>query len=73
MDLPKPDVLLVPYAYATTPAAWNLTKSLGAKMVVMLHLPERHLDEIGLWNAIEATVGQESSMLFPAMNETLYL
>lgn len=71
--LPKPDVLIVPYAYATTPSAWALTQSLGAKQVVMLHLPERSLDEIGLWDAIEATVGTAGSMLFPQMEETVQL
>lgn len=70
-DLPKPDVLIVPYAYATTPSAWAFTQSLGAKPVVMLHLPQRELDDIGLWNAIEATVGENSGMLFPAVNETI--
>ena len=70
-DLPKPDVLIVPYAYATTPSAWAFTQSLGAKTVVMLHLPQRELDDIGLWNAIEATVGENSGMLFPAVNETI--
>ena len=72
-DLPKPDVLLVPYAYATTPSAWELTQSLGAKKVVMLHLPERKDDEIGLWTAIEATVGQGSNIIFPEINETVIL
>ena len=72
-DLPKPDVLVVPYAYATTSSAWELTKSLGAKAVVMLHLPERHLDDIGLWDAIEATVEKNSTMLFPKMGETITL
>ena len=72
-DLPKPDVLLVPYAYATTPSAWELTQSLGAKKVVMLHLPERKDDEIGLWAAIEATVGQGSNIIFPEINETVIL
>lgn len=70
-DLPKPDVLIVPYAYATTPSAWAMTQSLGAKQVVMLHLPKREEDDIGLWNAIEATVGANSGMLFPRMNETV--
>lgn len=72
-DLPKPDVLLVPYAYATTPSAWELTQSLGAEKVVMLHLPERKDDEIGLWAAIEATVGQGSNIIFPEINETVIL
>lgn len=71
-DLPKPDILIVPYAYATTPAAWAVTQSLNPKHIVMLHLPLREDDEVGLWNAIEQTVGQ-SNLVFPAINETVYL
>ena len=72
-DLPRPDVLIVPYAYATTSSAWAFTRSLGAKTVVMLHLPERHLDDIGLWDAIESAAGQGGGMLFPGMDETVQL
>ena len=72
-DLPKPDVLIVPYAYATTPAAWSLTQSLGAEKIIIVHLPRRQEDEVGLWDAIEATAGKERDLFFPAMNETVYL
>lgn len=67
-DLPKPDMLLVPYAYAATPAAWSVTQSLGAQTVVILHLPDRDRDEAGLWDAIEATAGQGRELVFPAIN-----
>lgn len=56
-DLPRPDVLICPFAYATTDAAWRITQSLCPKMIILLHLPEREKDSYGLWNAVEQTVG----------------
>ncbi len=66
-DLPKPDILIVPYAYATTQAAWTLTQSLGAEKIVLLHLPERGKDSIGLWDAVEETAGQCKELYIPKM------
>ena len=37
-DIPKPDVLIVPYAYTITPSGWALTRSLGAEKVILLHI-----------------------------------
>ena len=70
-DLPKPDVLIVPYAYATTPASWALTQSLGAKEIVLLHLPSRDLDDIGLWNAVESTVNGKNPLHIPPLGDTI--
>lgn len=61
-DLPKPDVLVVPYAYANTPASWALTKSLGAEQIVLLHMPARQADTIGLWPAVEATTENDAKL-----------
>ena len=72
-SLPKPDVLLVPYAYATTPASWALTQSLGAKQIVLLHLPSREKDSIGLWDAMESTVNAKNLLHIPALGDTIYL
>ena len=71
MSLPKPDVLVVPYAYCNTPAAWSATKALGAKHIVLLHMPEKSNDSIGLWPAVENTVGECSNLFIPAMNEAV--
>jgi L-ascorbate metabolism protein UlaG (beta-lactamase superfamily) len=71
MHLPRPDVLIVPYAYCNTPSAWAATKALGAKYVVLLHMPDRQDDSIGLWTAVEETVGESSCLFIPAMNETV--
>lgn len=53
--LPKPDVIIAPYAYAISNSAWRETKNTGAKAVVLVHLPMRENDPFGLWNAVETT------------------
>ena len=72
-DLPKPDVLLVPYAYATTEAAWKATKALSAEKVILLHLPQRENDVAGLWDAIESTVEMSEIAGIPSISETIFL
>ena len=71
-DLPKPDVMIVPYAYGMG-SGWEICKSLGAEVVVLLHLPPREDDPYGLWAAVEATAGQGNGpvLYIPAMGETI--
>ncbi len=71
--LPKPDVLIVPYAYATTSASWSLTQSLGAKEIVLLHLPSRENDDLGLWDAVESAVNGKNPLHIPALGDTICL
>ena len=72
-DLPKPDVLIVPYAYATTRAGWALTQKLMPDTVVLLHLPERDADTLGLWPAVEETTRNAKNLMIPQMGETIVL
>lgn len=72
-DLPKLDVLIVPYAYATTQSAWNMTKELAPEKVILLHMPNREDDTLGLWDAVEATVKDAALLEIPAMGETIYI
>lgn len=67
-DLPKPDVLIVPFAYAATPSAWRQTCQLGAKSVVLIHMPDRDNDPLGIWEAVEATVG-DGEIFIPKVEE----
>jgi len=69
-DLPAPDVLIVPYAYAVTATGWEITKSLGASHILLLHMPRREDDTIGLWDAVEATV-PHGSLYIPEMGERI--
>ena len=71
-DLPKPHVLIVPYAYCNTPSSWAFTKSLGAETIILLHMPEREADTIGLWSAVEAVTAGDP-LLIPQMCETITL
>lgn len=70
-DLPKPDVLVVPYAYANTPASWSLTQSFGAQKIVLLHMPDKEQDTAGLWPVVEAVAGNAPDLCILAMGQTL--
>ena len=70
-DLPKPNVLIVPYAYALTPAGWSLTQSLGAESVVLLHLPEEESAAPELWQGVKDTLGDLALVRIPGICESL--
>ena len=71
--LPKPDVLIAPYAYAASSAAWDGTKSMGAKHVVLLHLPLRQEDPYGLWEAVEGSAEYDigNNLLIPELGQCI--
>lgn len=69
--LPRPDVLIAPFAYANTPMAWDLSRSL-AKNVVILHLPEQGNDPYGLWNSVKSTTNGKNVYL-PQIGEWITL
>ena len=73
-DLPRPDVLIAPYAYANTKAAWEQTCALAEK-VVLVHLPARDADPYGLWNAVEETVRNtpEKPVYVPVIGQQVVL
>ena len=72
-NLPRPDVLIAPYAYANTKAAWELTCALTDK-VVLLHLPDRANDPYGLWQSVETvTTGSNTKLWLPEIGETINL
>lgn len=72
-NLPSPDVFIAPFAYANTQASWKTTKSLGAKDIIIIHLPERGNDPYSLWNMVEETTKSDSSVHIPRMGETVIL
>ena len=72
-QLPHPDVLIVPYAYATTVASWESTKQLGAKQILLMHLPRRENDPVGLWAAVESTTKQDPVLLIPELGQSVFL
>ena len=69
-DLPKADVLLAPFAYANTKAAWELACTL-ANQIVLLHLPEREKDPCGLWQTVETTTAGAKNLYIPQIGEKI--
>ena len=62
-NLPKPDLLIVPFAYAITPSAWRLAKETGANKILLVHMPLKDNDKEVLWNMVESTVGSDDTLL----------
>lgn len=60
-DLPKIDLAIAPFAYALTDAAISITNSLGAKNVIITHLPEQSLDEFRIRETVTKAVEQNSN------------
>lgn len=72
-DLPKPDVLIAPYAYGNTKAVWEMSCSL-AKNVVLLHLPDKAQDLYRLWEGVEVTTrGTAVNLWIPEIGETVII
>jgi hypothetical protein len=67
---PKPDVLIVPYAYANTPAGWEMTKSVMPGLIVLLHLPEESCDPYGLWQQVKEITAEDSCLWIPKIEES---
>ncbi len=72
-QLPAVDVVIAPYAYATTPPAWRRTAAL-CETLVLLHLPKPEEDPAGLWQLVrETTKAPGPKLMIPALGETLSL
>ncbi len=72
-DFPKPDILIVPYAFAITESAFKSAKALAPLKIVLIHMPDRANDENGLWDMVESTVGTDDSVIIPDISEILSL
>lgn len=70
VDLPRPDLLIAPFAYANTPSAWRRTKEIGAWKILLVHMPREEDDRVGLWDMVRSTVGEDPSLLIPDMGQT---
>lgn len=72
-DLPKPDVLIVPFAYANTATSWEITKSLGADAVVIVHMPYKEDDPYRLWDSVCAVTAQSTHprVYIPELGQTI--
>lgn len=74
-DLPAPDILIAPFPYAGTEAAWRVVAALSPEMVILVHLPHPERDSASLWPAVRRIVARhgEKSVLIPEIGETIAL
>lgn len=69
-DQPRPDLLIVPFAYAITPAAWKMTKETGAKKILLLHMPNIEQDSENIWQMVRETTNGFSGVCFLDMEKS---
>ena len=70
-DLPRPDVLIVPFAYAITPSAWRMTKEMGAWKILLVHMPPKENDPDGIWDMVTETTAGDKALEFLEMQKTV--
>ncbi len=69
----KPEVVIVPYAYAATASAWRMTKELGADTIILLHLPLPENDTYGLWNSVKNITQDDDCLYIPNIGESIFI
>lgn len=71
----KPDVVVVPFAYASSASSWKLTRALGAKTVVVIHMPSCTNDPMNLWQSVENTIADDCDVdiRIPTIGETIFI
>lgn len=70
-DYPKPDIVVVPYAYVISESAWRYTKELGAEKIILLHMPKRSKDEYKLWETMEEITTGDKSLVIPEIGQEI--
>lgn len=69
------DVIIAPFAYAASDAAWRITCAMTREAVVLVHMPLRENDPAGLWPQVEAVTGKMCPvrLVIPEIGETIAL
>lgn len=70
-ELPNPDVLIVPYAYAVTESSWRMVKGINPKKIILLHLPHTQYDEYNLWDKVFDVTKNDELLLIPEIGEKI--
>lgn len=72
-NMPRPNVLIVPFAYGISPSAWRDTINTGAGHIIFLHLPEPEDDSLKLRETLKNTVGNTSRAVVLNMAEKIII
>ena len=71
-ELPHPDVIIAPFAYAATESVWKTICSL-TETLILVHMPIQEDDPAGIWAAVrQITEGKNPIRVFiPEVGEVL--
>lgn len=72
-NMPKPDVLIAPFAYFNTASSFEAAKRTGAKNFVVVHMPEKENDEYNLWRDVKNVIGEEKGVFLMKTGEKIIL
>lgn len=74
LDLPKPDVLIVPFAYLIG-NGWKISQELGAEVVILVHMPDRSADPYDLWSAVAVDDKKtgKTSIMIPEIGKDIFI
>lgn len=71
-SFPRPDVLMIPYPYISTPAALKTVEGLLPCKIVLLHMPLPEIDPEKIWQSVQAGMEHLKAYLYvPELGETL--
>ncbi len=71
-SFPKPDVLMIPYPYISTPAAIKTVEALLPCRIVLLHMPLPGNDPESIWQSVAEGMEHLKAYLYvPKLGETL--
>ncbi len=71
-DYPRPDVMIVPYAYVLTNSAWRRLRELCQGDVILVHMPLKENDPHKLWENVCKVVG-DKELLMPNLGDCIEL
>jgi hypothetical protein len=72
-DLPRPNILILPFAYANSDSIWRKTLALGAERIILVHMPDKNTDPYGIWESVENVVQNDNILYIPVINDTITL
>ncbi len=72
-DLPKPDILIVPFAYVNTASSFNNTLKSGAKQIIVVHMPNKENDIYGIFETVETVINNNNAVHILKLGETIHI
>ena len=67
----NPDVIIAPFAYATTESSWRITEKFNPKLVILVHFPLYENDTFGIWDSVRNVIKDDDRVCIPQIGEKI--